>query len=108
MKILISVGFFEIPFSNQLYVNSLNLLEIKNQILLDYTGDFELYGLMVIGLVGHKTNIRFMYMYDFESFKNKTDIAYNSEDVNFTGYVYENNTSQFNVVKRSAYAKGTN
>ena len=41
--------FFEIASSDEIYVNSLNLHEIKNEFLQDYTGDFELNGLMVIG-----------------------------------------------------------
>ena len=60
LKILILVGFFEVPSSNQLYVNSLNLHEIKSEILLDCKGDFQLNGSMVIGPVEHKTNIRFL------------------------------------------------
>ena len=51
--------FFELTTTDKIYVNSLNLHEIKNEILQDYTGDFELSGLMIIGLVEHKTNIRF-------------------------------------------------
>ena len=51
--------FFELTTTDKIYVNSLNLHEIKNEILQDYTGDFELNGLMIIGLVEHKTNIRF-------------------------------------------------
>ena len=34
--------FFELATSNEIYVNNLNLHEIKNEILQDYTGDFEL------------------------------------------------------------------
>ena len=40
--------------------------EIKDEILQDYTGDFELNGKMIIGPVEHKTNIRFKNMDDFE------------------------------------------
>ena len=36
--------FFELATSNKIYVNNLNLHEIKNEILHDYTGDFELNG----------------------------------------------------------------
>ena len=36
--------FFELATSNKIYVNNLNLHEIKNEILQDYTGDFELIG----------------------------------------------------------------
>ena len=95
--------FFEIATSDNIYVNNLNLHEIKNEILEDYTGDFELIGKMIIGPVKHKTNIRFKNMDDFERYINAIDIHYDSEDVIFTGYVYKLNTPQFKIVKRSAY-----
>ena len=82
--------------------------EIKDEILHDYTGDFELIGNMIIGPVEHKTNIRFKNMDDFERYINAIDVDYDSEDVTFTGYVYKLNTPHFKVVKRSAYGKGTN
>ena len=100
--------FFELATSNNIYVNNLNLHEIKDEILEDYTGDFELIGKMIIGPVEHKTNIRFKIMDDFERYINTIDIDYDSEDVIFTGYVYKLDTPQFKVVKRSAYGKGTN
>ena len=81
--------------------------EIKNEILQDYTGDFELHGKMIIGPIEHKTNIRFENMDDFERYTNAIGIGYDSEDVTFTGYVYKINTPQFNVVRGSAYARGT-
>ena len=99
--------FFELATSNKIYVNNLNLHEIKNEILHDYIGDFELNGKMIIGPVEHKTNIRFKNMDDFERYINAIDIDYNSEDVTFTGYLYKLDTPQFKVVKRSAYGKGT-
>ena len=46
-------------------------------------------------------------MDDFERFVNGIDVDYASEDVIFIGYVYKLKTPQFNVVKRSAYAKGS-
>ena len=53
----IDIGrFFELATSNKIYLNSLNLHEIKNEILQDYTGDFELNGKMTIGVVEHKKN----------------------------------------------------
>ena len=58
--------FFELATSNKKYVNNLNLHEIKNKILEDCTGDFELNGKMIIGLIEHKTNIRFKNIKDFE------------------------------------------
>ena len=100
--------FFELATTDREYVNGLNLHEIKDEILEDYTGDFELIGKMIIGPVEHKTNIRFKNMDDFERYINAIDIDYDSDDVIFTGYVYKLNTPQFKVVKRSAYGKGTN
>ena len=47
-------------------------------------------------------------MDDFECYINAVDIDYDSEDVIFTGYIYNLNTPEFNVVKRSAYGQGTN
>ena len=100
--------FFELATSNNIYVDNLNLHEIKNEILKDYTGDFELIGKMIIGPVEHKTNIRFKNMDDFERYVNAIDTDYDSDDVTFTGYVYKLTTPQFKVVKRSAYGRGTN
>ena len=42
-------------------------------------------GIMIIGTVEHKTNIRFEKMDDFESYINAKDIDYDSENVTFTG-----------------------
>ena len=61
--------------------------EIKNEILQDYTGDFELNRIMIIGPIEHKTNIRFESMDDFESYINAIDVDYDSKDVTFSGYV---------------------
>ena len=99
--------FFELATSNKIYVNNLNLREIKNEILQDYAGDFELNGLLIIGHNEFETNSRFKNMDHFESYINTIDVDYDSEDGFFTGYIYKLNTPQFNVVKRSAYDKGT-
>ena len=105
----INIGkFFEIATSDKIYVNKFTLHQIKNDILEDYTGDFELNGLMIIGPTEHKTNIRFKNLDDFESYINAIDVDYDSEDVIFNRYVYKLNTPHFNIVKRSAYGKGTN
>ena len=105
----IDIGrFFELATSDKIYVNNLNLYEIKNEILQNYTGDFELNGKMIIGPIEHKTNIRFKNMDDFERYINAIDVDYDSEDVTFSGYVYKLNTPQFKVVRWSAYGRGTN
>ena len=41
-------------------------------------------------------------MDNFENYINGIDVDYDSEDVTFTGYVYNLNTPHFKVVKRSA------
>ena len=82
----IDIGrFFELATSNKIYVNNLNLHEIKDRILQDYTGDFELNGKMIIGPIEHETNIRFKNMDDSENYINTIDVDYDSEDVTFTG-----------------------
>ena len=74
----------EVATSNKIYVNGLNLHEIKNEVLLDYTSDFELNGSVLIGHIEHKTTIRFRNMDDFESYINAKDNKYDSDDVIFT------------------------
>ena len=49
--------FFELATTNKRYVNGLNLRGSKNEILLDYTGDFELIGSMLIGEIEQKKQI---------------------------------------------------
>ena len=67
---------------------------------------------MVIGPVEPvyvlETNIRFRNMDDFEKYMNAIDVDYDTEDVTFTGFVFELITPQFNVVNQRAYAKITN
>ena len=50
---------FALATTNKIYVNGLNLHEIKSKILEDYTGHFELISSMLIGEIEQKTNIRF-------------------------------------------------
>ena len=59
--------FFELATSKKTSVNGLDLHEIKNEILEDYTGDFELIGSMLIGELEQKSNIRFKNVDDFET-----------------------------------------
>ena len=105
----IDIGrFFELATTDRKYINGLNLHEIKNEILEDYTGVFELIGSMLVGEVEQKTNIRFKNVDDFESYINAIDnIGYDSEDVFFTGWLYKLNTPEFKKVNRSQYARVT-
>ena len=100
--------FFELATTDRQYVNALNLHETKNEILEDYTGDFELIGSMLVGEIEQKTNIRFKNVDDFESYINAIDNSgYDSEDVIFTGWLYKLNTPEFKKVNRSQYGRGT-
>ena len=100
--------FFELATTNRKYVDGLKLHEIKNEILEDYTGDFEIIGSMLVGEVEQKTNIRFKIVDDFESYINATDNSgYDSEDAIFTGWLYKLNTPEFKKVNRSQYGRGT-
>ena len=105
----IDIGrFFELATTGRKYVNGLNLHEIKNEILEDYTGDFELIGSMLVGEVEQKTNIRFKNVDDLESYIIAIDNSgYDSEDVIFTGWLYKLNTPEFKKVNRSQYGRGT-
>ena len=98
----------DLATSDKKYVNNLKLHEIKNEILKDNTGDFELNGKMIIGPFEHKTIFRFKNVDDFESFINAIAVNYDSEDVTFTGHIYKLNTPQYKIMKGSAYGKGTN
>ena len=101
-------SFFELATTSRKYVNGLNLHEIRNEILEDYTGDFELIGSMLVGEVEQKMNIRFKNVDDFESYINAIDYGgYDSEDVIFTGWLYKLNTPEFKKVNRSQYGRGT-
>ena len=46
--------FFELATGNKIHVNNLNLQEIKHEILKDYTGDFELNGIMLLDILNLK------------------------------------------------------
>ena len=99
---------FELATTEREYVYGLNLHDIKNDILEDYTGDFELIGSMLVGEIEQKTNIRFKNVDDFESYINAIDNSgYDSEDVIFTGWLYKLNTPEFKKVNRSQYGRGT-
>ena len=94
--------------TDKIYVNGLNLHENKNEILENYTGDFELIGSMLIGELEQKTNIRIKNVDDFENYINAIDRAgYVSDDVIFTDWLYKFNTPEFKKVNRSQYGRGT-
>ena len=91
-----------------MFINGLNLHEIKSEIFFDYKGDFDLNASMAIGPVEQKTNLAYKSLDDFDSYINAIDISYDSEDNILTGYLYKTNTTKFKVVKRSPFGKSAN
>ena len=91
---------------NKIHVVNKNFHEIKQEILLDYTGDFEVVGNLKVGDQIRQTHIRFRNMDDFEAYINAIDQDYDSDDSIFNGYIYKINTPQFNKVNRSQYGNG--
>ena len=93
---------------NKIQVIDKNLHEIKQEILQDYDGTFELIGNLKVGDQIRQTHIRFRNMDDFEAYINSIDQDYDSDDSIFNGYIYKINTPQFNKVNRSQYGNGCN
>ena len=88
---------------NKIQVDNKNLHEIKQEILQDYEGVFEMIGNTKVGDQIRHTHIRFRNMDDFEAYINSIDQDYDSEDAFFNGYIYKLNTPQLNKVNRSQY-----
>ena len=85
-----------------------NLHEIKNEIKLEYTGEFEMVGKLSLGDQIRQTHIRFRNIDDFESYINAIDEGYEAEDAVFNGYFYKISTPQFSLVNRSQYGNDCN
>ena len=78
---------------NKIQVIDKNLHEIKNEILLDYVGEFEMVGNLKVSDQIRQTHIRFGKMDDFEAYINAIDEGYDAEDAIFNGYIYKNRYS---------------
>ena len=91
---------------NKIEVIDKNLHEIKNEILLDYNGEFEMVGNLKVGDQIRQTHIRFRNITDYEAYNISIDQDYDSEDAIFNGYIYKNETKQSNKVNRSKYGIG--
>ena len=96
----------ELKDLNKIQVIDKNLHEIKQEILQEYEGDFEMDGNLKVGDQVRQTKIRFRNMDDFEAYINSIDQDYDSEDAIFNGYIYKIDTPQFIKVKRSHYGNG--
>ena len=96
----------ELKELNKIQVIDKNLHEIKQEILQEYEGDFEMVGNLKIGDQIRQTKIRFRNISDYEAYINAIDQDYDSEDALFNGYIYKLDTPQFNKVNRSQYGNG--
>ena len=96
----------ELKELNKIQVDNKNLHEIKQEVLQDYEGVFEMIGNTKVVDQIRQTHIRFRNMDDFEAYINSIDQDYDSEDAIFNGYIYKLNTPQFNKVNRSQYGNG--
>ena len=77
-----------------------NLLEVKNEILRDYTGEFQMVGKLSIGDHFRETHTRFRNITDYQHYLNSIDEGYDTEDAIFNGYIYKINTPQFSLVNK--------
>ena len=91
---------------NKIQIIDKILLEIKQEILQELTGEFEMVGNLKIGDQIRQTHIRFRIIDDYVSDINAIDESYDAKDAIFNGYFYKINTSQFNKVNRSQYGNG--
>ena len=91
---------------NKIEVIDKKLHEIKHEILLDYTGEFEMVGNLKVADHIRDTRVRFRNINDYEAYINKIDQDYESDDAIFIGYIYKSDTLQFNKVNRSQYGNG--
>ena len=91
---------------NKIQVFDKNLHEIKNEILLDYVGAFEMVGNLKVGDQIRQTKMRFRIIDDYESYINAIGEGYDAEDAIFNGYIYKIDTPQFNKLNRSQYGSG--
>ena len=96
----------ELKELNKIQVVNKNLHEIKQEILQDYEGEFEMVGNLKVGDQIRQTHIRFRNISDYEAYINAIDQYYDSEDAIFNGYIYKIKTPQFNKVNRSQYGNG--
>ena len=96
----------ELKELNKIEVIDKNLHEIKQEILQDYVGTFEMVGNLKVGDQIRQTHVRFRNMDDFEAYINSIYQDYDSDDSIFNGYIYKIDTLQFNKVNRSQYGNG--
>ena len=97
---------YELKELNKIQGVNKNSHEIKQEILRDYAGEFEIFGKLSIGDQIRETHIRFRNITDYEAYINSIDEGYDAEASIFNGFIYKFNTPQFNLVNRSQYGNG--
>ena len=96
----------ELKELNKIQVIDKTLHEIKQEILVDYTGRFDMVGNLKVGDQIRQTHIRFRKISDYKAYINSIDESYDAHDSIFNGYMYKIKTPQFNLVNRSQYGNG--
>ena len=91
---------------NKFQVADKNLHEIKQEKLIDYTGEFEMVGRLKVGDQIRQTHNKFRNVAEYASFINAIDQDYDSEDALFNCYIHKIDTPQFNKIKRSELVNG--
>ena len=77
------------------------VIEIKQEVLVVYAGEFEMVGNLRVGDQKRQTHIRFRSIAHYEAYIIAIDQDYKSEDRIFNGFIYKIDISQFNLVNRS-------
>ena len=93
----------ELKELNKTQVIVKNLHEIKNEILVDYTGEFEMVFSLKVGHQVRQTHIRFRKITDYEAYINSIDKAYDAEVAIFNDHIYKIITPLFNLINKSQY-----
>ena len=91
---------------NKVQVVNKSLHETKQEILMDYTGEFEMFSNLKVDDQIRQTHNRFRNVADYESYIYAIDQDFVSEDALFNGYIYKLITHRFKKVNRSQYGNG--
>ena len=91
---------------SKIHVVNKNLPEIKQEILGQYVGDFEMVVNLSVGDQIRETHIRFRNITDYEAYIFAIDQDYESGDAVFDDDIYKINTPLLNLVNRSQYGTG--
>ena len=81
---------------NEIQVVGKSLHAIKNQILEDYTGKFEMVGSLKVGDQIRQAQIRFGNKTDYEAYIISIDEGSDGEDALFNGYIHKTKTFNLN------------